>query len=214
MKLVTAVWLKAFSLNYCVFQLHLLSLISGWSVLLRMETNSTLWWRPWDVTESSGGNDIKLFLLCFCFSDLEVEDAGVLRAEALPRRDHSVQDLRVQSQRGDGRQQPAVTWQTHSRSHDHTCQSPQSCVCVCVRVLACVWLYWIFMDAYFVLFGVEYTTDCICHSDKRPNFYYIHLEIKDLRHSADTLSVFFWMSPRLYVCGCVCVCVPPLVLVM
>ena len=47
--------------------------------------------------------------------DLEVEDAGVLRREALSGRYHSAQNLRVQSQRGDGSQQPAVTWQTESR---------------------------------------------------------------------------------------------------
>lgn len=40
---------------------------------------------------------------------LEVEDAGVLVLEALPVRHHAVQDGFVQRQRGDGRQQPAVT---------------------------------------------------------------------------------------------------------
>lgn len=59
------------------------------------------------------------FVVAF-INDLEVEDASVLRGEALPGRNHPVQDLGVQSQRGDGSQQPAVTCQTHRRSHDHT----------------------------------------------------------------------------------------------
>lgn len=44
------------------------------------------------------------------FADLEVEDAGVALLEALPVRHHAVQEGLVEGQRGDGRQQPAVTW--------------------------------------------------------------------------------------------------------
>lgn len=47
--------------------------------------------------------------------NLEVEDAGVVLGEALIRRDHSVQQLLIHRQAGDGCQQPAVTcqWQNH-----------------------------------------------------------------------------------------------------
>lgn len=43
--------------------------------------------------------------------NLEVEDAGVVLREALIRRNHSVQQLLVHCQTGDGSQQPAVTYQ-------------------------------------------------------------------------------------------------------
>lgn len=39
---------------------------------------------------------------------LEVKDSGVSLAEALPVGDHPVEDVVVQRERGDGRQQPAV----------------------------------------------------------------------------------------------------------
>lgn len=40
--------------------------------------------------------------------DLEMKDAGVVLREALVRGDHSVQQLFVDGQAGDGGQQPAV----------------------------------------------------------------------------------------------------------
>lgn len=40
---------------------------------------------------------------------LEVENAGIAFGEALLRRDHTVQELFIQSEAGDGGQQPAVT---------------------------------------------------------------------------------------------------------
>lgn len=47
---------------------------------------------------------------------LEVEDASVLSiSEALTLRDHSSQDLFIQGQRGNGGEQPAVTWTTTDR---------------------------------------------------------------------------------------------------
>lgn len=50
---------------------------------------------------------------------LEVEDAGVLSiSEALTLRDHSSQDLFIQGQRGNGSEQPAVTWTTTDRGGD------------------------------------------------------------------------------------------------
>lgn len=42
------------------------------------------------------------------WKNLEVKDAGVVFCEALVRRDHSVQQLFVDGQTGDGGQQPAV----------------------------------------------------------------------------------------------------------
>ncbi len=72
-------------------------------------------------------------------SHLEVEDAGILWAEALSRRNHSAQNLRVQSQRGDGSQQPAVTWCTQQVTWLHWSQVTELyvCVCVCVCVSLC-----------------------------------------------------------------------------
>lgn len=50
---------------------------------------------------------------------LEVEDASVLSiSEALTLRDHSSQDLFIQGQRGNGGEQPAVTWTTTERGGD------------------------------------------------------------------------------------------------
>lgn len=47
----------------------------------------------------------------FRVENLEVEDAGVVLGEALIGGDHSVQQLLVHRQAGDGCQQPAVTCQ-------------------------------------------------------------------------------------------------------
>lgn len=43
-------------------------------------------------------------------SDLEVEDASITLREALLLRNHSVQELLIQGEAGDGGEQPAVTW--------------------------------------------------------------------------------------------------------
>lgn len=61
-----------------------------------------LFFRTWNV---------QLFMAKYPFRNLEMEDAGVVLSEALIRGNHSVQQLLVHCQTGDGSQQPAVTCQ-------------------------------------------------------------------------------------------------------
>lgn len=51
-------------------------------------------------------------------SDLEVEDSSVALWKALLWGNHSVQKLLIQSEAGDGSQQPTVTW-TQKMTHDY-----------------------------------------------------------------------------------------------
>lgn len=83
---------------------------------------------------------IRRWLSCFVISqypckNLEMEDSCIVLSEALVWRNHSVQELLIHSQAGNGSQQPAVTCQQQTQIHEPCKHLIQ--IYLCIKLCSC-----------------------------------------------------------------------------